>query len=137
MPPHSSRSGDRGGIPLQVRSLSEKQVRNVQPCIPAAPCRHRPGSRISGSSDPTTRRAEGSGRKEGYRRPGAVRVTIDEAEAERRIRETFDQVEVWHRAPLFTPLVGAQLRADDDEWPHLALSQLAKAGYGLRASSRM
>jgi len=57
-----------------------------------------------------------------------VRVAIDEAEAERRIRETFDQVEVWHRAPLFTPLLGAQLRADDDEWPHLALSQLAKAG---------
>ena len=62
-----------------------------------------------------------------------VRVTIDETEAERRIRETFDQVEVWHRAPLFTPLVGAQLRADDDEWSHLALSQLAKAGLDVAA----
>lgn len=62
-----------------------------------------------------------------------VRVAIDEAEAERRIRETFDQVEVWHRAPLFTPLLGAQLRADDDEWPHLALSQLAKAGLDVAA----
>lgn len=60
-------------------------------------------------------------------------MTIDEPEAERRIRETFDQVELWHRAPLFTPLVGAQLRADDDEWPHLALSQLAKAGLDVAA----
>ena len=62
-----------------------------------------------------------------------VRMAIDEAEAERRIRETFDQVGVWHRAPLFTPLLGAQLRADDDEWPHLALSQLAKAGLDVAA----
>lgn len=60
-------------------------------------------------------------------------MTIREAEAERRIRETFDQVELWHRAPLFAPLVGAELRADDDEWPHMALSQLAKAGLDVAA----
>jgi hypothetical protein len=60
-------------------------------------------------------------------------VSINEEEAERRIRETFDQVELWHRAPLFTPVVGAELRMDDDEWPHLAQSQMVKAGLDVAA----
>lgn len=65
--------------------------------------------------------------------PQTVRVATDEVEAERRTRETFDQIGVWHLAPLFTPVVGAQFRADDEEWPHLALSQLAKAGLDVAA----
>lgn len=60
-------------------------------------------------------------------------MTIGEAEAEGRIRDTFEQVEVWHRTPLFRPSIGAQLRADDDEWPHMAPSQLAKVGLDVAA----
>jgi hypothetical protein len=50
---------------------------------------------------------------------------VDEAEAARRIRSTLLQVETWHRAPLFVPNVGSQLRADDDAWPYMSISQLS------------
>jgi hypothetical protein len=36
---------------------------------------------------------------------------MTEADAERMIRECFDQVEVWHRT-LFEPNVGAELRSE-------------------------
>ena len=58
---------------------------------------------------------------------------MTEEDAEQKIRETFDQVVTWHRTPLFEPNVGAELRADDDEWPYLAASQLAKAGLDVAA----
>lgn len=58
---------------------------------------------------------------------------MSEADAERRIRDTFGQVVTWHRAPLFQPNVGAELRVDDDEWPHMAASQLAKVGLDVAA----
>jgi hypothetical protein len=37
---------------------------------------------------------------------------MTEADAERMIRESFDQVAVWHRTPLFEPNVGAELRSE-------------------------
>ncbi len=58
---------------------------------------------------------------------------MTEADAERKIRETFDQVAIWHRTPLFEPSVGAELRADDDEWPYMAASQMAKSGLDVAA----
>lgn len=56
-----------------------------------------------------------------------------ESQAERRIRDTFEQVRVWHRTPLFEPNVGAELRPDDEEWPYLATSQLSKSGLDVAA----
>jgi hypothetical protein len=57
----------------------------------------------------------------------------DEAAAENRIRETFEQVRIWHRTPLFEPSVGAELRLDDEEWPYMATSQLCKSGLDVAA----
>src|SRR4051794_6298255 len=57
----------------------------------------------------------------------------DEERAAQRIRATFDQVKTWHRTPVFVPTPGSELRADDDQWPPLALSQLAKAGLDVAA----
>lgn len=57
----------------------------------------------------------------------------EEVAAERRIRETFEQVRTWHRTPLFEPSVGAELRLDDEEWPYLATSQLSKSGLDVAA----
>ena len=65
--------------------------------------------------------------------PEASRAVADEAEAEKRLRTRFSQVEVWHRTPLFEPSVGAELRADDEEWPYLATSQLVKVGLDVAA----
>jgi hypothetical protein len=56
-----------------------------------------------------------------------------EEAADRRIRATFGQVDLWRRTPLFVPIVGAELRADDAEWPYLATSQLAKVGLDVAA----
>lgn len=57
----------------------------------------------------------------------------DESAAEARLRETFDQVRLWHRTPLFEPSIGAELRLDDEEWPFLATSQLSKSGLDVAA----
>jgi len=53
---------------------------------------------------------------------------VEEDEAAEKIRSTFEQVEIWHRTPLFLPNVGSQLRADDDAWPYMSISQLSKVG---------
>lgn len=58
---------------------------------------------------------------------------MTEGDAERKIRATFDQVAIWHGTPLFEPNVGAELRADDDEWPYMAASQMAKSGLDVAA----
>jgi hypothetical protein len=53
---------------------------------------------------------------------------VTETEAEKGIRDTFDQVRMWHRTRLFEPNLGAQLSEDDEQWPAMAMSQMAKAG---------
>ena len=58
---------------------------------------------------------------------------VNEAEAAEKIRSTFDQVELWHSTPLFVPTVGSQLRADDDTWPYMSISQLSKVGLDVAA----
>ena len=58
---------------------------------------------------------------------------MDEDEAAEKIRSTFDQVKIWHRTPLFLPNVGSQLRADDDAWPYMSISQLSKVGLDVAA----
>lgn len=58
---------------------------------------------------------------------------MDEREAAAKIHSTFDQVQLWHRTPLFVPNVGSQLRADDDEWPYMSISQLSKVGLDVAA----
>lgn len=60
-------------------------------------------------------------------------VTVNEAEAGETIRSTFNQVETWHRTPLFVPNVGSQLRADDDARPYMSISQLSKVGLDVAA----
>lgn len=57
----------------------------------------------------------------------------EERQAKKQIVATFEQIDVWSRTPLFTPNVGAELRGDDDEWPWMATSQLAKVGLDVAA----
>jgi hypothetical protein len=58
---------------------------------------------------------------------------VEEDEAAKKIRSTFDQVGTWHRTPVFVPTVGSQLRADDDAWPYMSISQLSKVGLDVAA----
>ncbi|MGY1941664.1 hypothetical protein [Nocardia gipuzkoensis] len=53
-----------------------------------------------------------------------------EPERRTRVLGTFAQLDVWHRAigTTFEPAVGSELRADDAEWPHNPVSQLAHQG---------